>query len=105
MRLSGSEAALNREITSYMMSQSASQRRCTMRGTGDATRRGPWLLVVLVALAFGAAACGGDEAEEAAPPPAEPAPAEPAEPPAEPAEPPAEPAEPPAEPAEPAPAV
>jgi branched-chain amino acid transport system substrate-binding protein len=55
--------------------------------------------VLVAGLAVLAAACGGDD-EEAAPP-AEPAPAEPAEPPAEPAEPPAEPAEPPAEPAEP----
>ena len=67
-----------------------------------------WLVLALVALALGLAACGGDDGgEAAAPPPAEePAPAEPpAEEPA-PAEPPAEepaPAEPPAE--EPAPAV
>ena len=56
-----------------------------------------WLAMALLVavLAFGAAACGGDDEAAAPAPPAEPA--EPAEPPAEPAEPPAETGEPPAE--------
>ncbi len=56
-----------------------------------------WLVMALLVavLAFGAAACGGDDEAAAPAPPAEPA--EPAEPPAEPAEPPAETGEPPAE--------
>jgi ABC-type branched-subunit amino acid transport system substrate-binding protein len=72
------------------------------RVNGAKRRRLGLLLLALVtlALAVGAASCGGDDETAAPAPPAEPAepPAEPAEPPAEPSEPPAEPAEPPAEP-------